>query len=306
MLNFFKNKKNKFSFYGNCQLDNICNQLNASDDFRNLYEYVPVKAVYLLEKDDLKSIKEAFSKVDVLIYQGVGTNFKNGPEFASDNILTFLKKDCKKILIPSLFFNAYFPDFHEIVVNDYGVLTTPLMGSFHDLNIVYAYIKKLKCSDFAKIYSNENYYDKIYCHKLLTNALNSLQEREVDNNVDIRISDFIRENYDKQKLFNCQNHPKPPIIQYVIDNIILRLGLDIKVEVKKSCLDVLECPVHPSIYKNLNLKFEYKFEFLTSKGIINNYETITELFYDEYKKIDNDILRKGLVDWYPINDKMSL
>ena len=294
MINLFKKKKIRYSFYGNCQLDNICSQLNASEKFNNLYEYVPVKAVYLLQKNDLTNIKKAFSDIDVLFYQGVGQNFKNGSEFSSDNILTYLKKDCKKILISSLFFNVYFPDFHEIIIKDRGVLTTPLMGSFHDLNILNAYVNNISSSEFANIYTNKNYYDKKYCQKLLLDSYKSLQERENKNNVDIRISDFIHENLNKQKLFNCSNHPKPPVIQYVIDNILHQLDLHFEIKAIKSSLDLLESPTHPSIHQNLGLGYEHKLEFLTSKGTIDNYKKITELFYEEYRKINKNILKKAL------------
>lgn len=295
MFSLFQKKKIKYSFYGNCQLDSICCQLNESKDFSLMYEYIPVNAVHLLEKDDLKILKKIYSNIDILFYQGVGKNFKNGPEFASDNVLTFLKKDCKKILISSLFFNAYFPDFHEIAIDGYGILLTPLMGSYHDLNILHAYVNNIKSGDFAKIYSGKDYYNKSYCKDLLTRSFTSLEEREADNNVDIKISGFIRDNYNIQKLFNCQNHPKPPVIQYVIDNILLRLGINIKVKARKSDLDFIESPVHPSIYKNLNLRFKNEIEYLTSKGNINDFKTIIELFYEEYRKIDIDILRKGLI-----------
>jgi hypothetical protein len=299
------NRKKKYSFYGNCQLDNICNQLNESNQFKQYYEYVPVKAVYLLDKNDLKGIENAFSDIDILFYQGVGSNFKNGPEFASDNVLTFLKKDCKKILIPSLFFNAYFPDFHEVAVEEYGVITTQLMGSFHDTNILGAYVNNMSVNSFFKLYTDENYYDRKYCLDLLNNAFNNLEERETNNRVDIKISKFLRENYSKQKLFNCQNHPKPPLFQYVVDEIIRTLGHNVKVNITKSNLDSIESAVHPSIHKNLNLDFENKIEFLTSRGTITDYKTIIELFYEEYRKIDIKILKKAIIDTDYVNKKIA-
>jgi len=294
MFNFLKKRKFKFSFYGNCQLDAICDQLNASEEFTRLYEYVPIKPVHLLVKDDLKNIEKDFSQIDLLIYQEVGSNFKNGSDFASNHVLTFLKKNSQKICIPSLFFNVYFPDFHEIITNDHVPLVTPLMGAYHDLNIALAYVHGFKSGDFVKIYNNKNFYDKTYCQKLLDNALKSLEERKINNRVDIRISDFIRKNYQKQKLFNSQNHPKPALIQYVIDNIVLKLDLNFGIQAKENKLDILESPVHPSIYKNLNLKFLNKIDFLTFKGIVSGYKNITELFYNEYKKIDKTVLRNSL------------
>lgn len=294
MLNFLKKRKLKYSFYGNCQIDAICDQLNASEEFTRLYEYVPIKPVHLLVKDDLKNIEKDFSQIDLLIYQEVGSNFKNGPDFASNHVLTFLKKNSQKICIPSLFFNAYFPDFHEIITNDQGPLITPLMGAYHDLNIALAYVYGFKSGDFVKMYNNKNFYDKKYCQKLLDNAIFSLEEREINNRVDVRISDFIRKNYQKQKLFNSQNHPKPVLLQYVIDNMILKLGLNFQIHVKETKLDILESPVHPSIYQNLNLKFINKMDFLTFKGIVSGYKNITELFYEEYKKIDKTVLLNSL------------
>ncbi len=294
MFNFLKKRKLKFSFYGNCQLDAICDQLSASNDFSKLYEYIPAKPVHMLAKGDLQTIKTDFSQIDLLIYQEVGNNFKNGSEFSSSHVLSFLKRNCQKICIPSIFFNAYFPDFHEIIIKNRGPLITPLMGAYHDLNILFAYVHGFKSGDFVKIYNNKNFYDKTYCQKLFNDALKSLQEREINNQVDICISDFICENYQKKKLFNSQNHPKPVLIQYVIDNILLKLGLNFRIQVKKGKLDILESPVHPSIYHNLNLKFNNQLDFLTFKGVINGYQAITELFYDEYKQIDEAVLRNSV------------
>lgn len=296
MLNFLKKRKQKFSFYGNCQLDAICDELNASKDFNSIYEYVPNRPVHLLMKDDLKNIEKEFREIDLLIFQEVGSNFKNGPDFASNHVLNFLKKKCRTICLPSLFFNAYFPDFHEIITNDQSPLTTPLMGTYHDLNILFAYVHGFKSDDFVKIYNNKNFYEKAYCQNLLDSSFKALEEREISNRVDIRISDFIRKNYQKQKLFNSQNHPKPVLLQYVIDSIMLKLNLNFKIHVKETKLDILESPVHPSIYHNLNLEFKNKSNFLTFKGIISGYKNITDLFYEEYKKIDKIVLRRSLVE----------
>ncbi len=104
MFNFLKKRKLKFSFYGNCQLDAICDQLSASNDFSKLYEYIPAKPVHMLAKGDLQTIKTDFSQIDLLIYQEVGNNFKNGSEFSSSHVLSFLKRNCQKICIPSIFF----------------------------------------------------------------------------------------------------------------------------------------------------------------------------------------------------------
>lgn len=295
MFNIFKKRRLKYSFYGNCQLENICRLLNNSKQFSEIYEYIPVKAVHELGKPDLEKVMESFKKIDLLLYQSVSPSFKNGPEFASDNIIKYLKSTCKKILIPSLFFNPYFPDFHEVSINEYGLLTTNFLCNYQDLNILYGFVNNIPEAKLYKIYSNINFYEKQFCQDTLSNAFLSLRERETSNNVDIIISDFIEQNFKKFKLFNSQNHPKPILIQYVIDKIIHLLDLNISITATKTVLDGLEYHIHPSIYKNLELTFDNKIEFITLAGSINNYKRIIELYYLAYQNIDIKYLKQAFV-----------
>lgn len=296
MFNIFKKRRLKYSFYGNCQLENICRLLNNSKQFRGIYEYIPVKAVHELEKLDLKIVTKSFKEIDLLLYQAVSPSFKNGPEFASDNIIQYLKPSCKKILIPSLFFNPYFPDFHEVNIDKYGLLTTSFLCNYQDLNILYGFINNISETKLYKIYSNINFYEKPFCQETLSNAFLSMREREASNNVDIKISDFIEQNFKKFKLFNSQNHPKPIIMQYVIDKIIHLLGLEISITATKTLLDGLEYHIHPSIHKNLELTFDNKIEFITLAGNIDNYRRIIHLFYLAYQNIDINYLKQAFAN----------
>ena len=293
MLNPFNKRKTKFSFYGNCQLDCICEILSKSPEFLETYEYMPVKAVYLLENKDLLDVQNVFKEINLLLYQAVSPTFKNGPEFGSDSVLKFTDGKCSRIQIPSLFFNAYFPDFHEVAVEGYGEIRTSFIGGYHDMNIMYGFVKGLTVDRLLKVYLESNFYDNEFCQGNLSKAFEGLRERETTNGVDVPISAFIEKYYKIVKLFNCQNHPKPILLQFVINNILSILKFDNSVVATKTIMDGIEYPVHPNIYKNLGLKFDNRTEFITGLGPIDNYKKMVELYYDDYKKIDIGVLRKA-------------
>ncbi len=293
MFNLFTRKKLKFSYYGNCQIQNISNILNNSKEFCEKYEFVPTQPVHLLKDADLETISESFKDLDLLLYQNVSTSFKNGAQFASSNILKLLKQNCKAIQIPSLFFNAYFPDIHEVIIEGYGAVNTPFMDNYHDLNILFGYVNGYSVKETLKIYLDENYYEKSFCQKTLENSFERLKAHEVANKVDIAISDFIEANYKKLKLFNSLNHPKQVTLQYILDNILRLIKFKIKVPAIRTSLDNFEFPIHPNVYKNLDLNFENKIEFINGDKVIESYQEFIASFYEEYKKFDIELLKKG-------------
>ncbi|MCD8000738.1 MAG: hypothetical protein LUH21_26330 [Clostridiales bacterium] len=83
--------------------------------------------------------------------------------------------------------------------------------------------------------------------------------REID--WDIKISRFIKTNYNKIQLFYDPNHPTNELIYYITSNLFSILSLD-EVDLKRFNilkLDSYEMPIYSAVKRGLNLNYTYKY-----------------------------------------------
>ena len=175
--------------YGNCQkglLHNYLTKTDFSKYFQIIYTF-PVQC-----KNNKNLSYEVLSSLDLIIYQNVSNTF--GYEFSSEYILSLLKPTCEKILFPSLYFNAYWPQhISQPVKCKLSDIGTTLGGLFPygDNNIINLMKSGMSLENIIKTLSDENFYSEKDVMSIVDASFNELKKREYESNVDIKASEYI-------------------------------------------------------------------------------------------------------------------
>jgi hypothetical protein len=280
--------KKKFTIYGNCQARVLAEILLTSNSFSQKYKYIPLKAVHEMTKDDIPTLRKILKKSDLIIYQIINESFKGGEVFATSNVLNFRKVKSALISFLSLYFNAYFPHFAELLIPNKKTVKTKINNTYHDYNILYGYLNNIKIQALSELlYNSRSFYAPSFVSDSFNNAINSLKIREENGNIDIRISDYINKNYKLKKLFHTHNHPNIEILLQIANQIHKILKIDnFEYNSPVNNLDQIDYPVYKCIKMNLSNDFNESLTFKTIEGIIEDPQKIIKTYYDTYSLYD--------------------
>lgn len=267
--------------FGNCQRNAIIRYLMQSKSFKENYAIINTPAVHMCSRDGLS--KEAVSACDLFIYQKVGEGY--GKYLSTNHILSGLKDSCKKISIPNTFFKGYHPEF----INNPVPRPNPRYGvhpggkfPYGDKNIIKLLNNGKSKKEIIKALSEEGFYSYAFLKKNLEDTLNELAAREED--LDVKVTDFIRNNYRDKYLFYTVNHPGDYVSRFVSMAILKMLSFP-EIEISAATVNFfgghLHVPIYPSVIKNLQLSFIsrdhcYSFYYCVDKRLITFEEYISE------------------------------
>jgi hypothetical protein len=245
----------KIFIFANCQgqgIKNVLDYLNIDNfviNFIHNYEYIHDKYMSI-------QIIELLKNCDILIYQPFSE--KNNEVYNIENYKKYMKDNSINISFPNIYFNAAVPfGIYSSVPNEFKfynheiILNLKLQGKTLD-DIYYMYDNNL---------INFNYEERF------NYSINYLYERE--KYLDIKITDFIRNNIKKYELFYTHydkfdfiffNHPSITLIIECVKQILKILNIDKTIENYNG-------PIHPGGYQivsNYDLNY-YNFEWCTSK-----------------------------------------
>lgn len=280
---------------GNCVTGVIPSFLATSSEFTERYEIIPVKPVFVIKSSqDVEEFRDTVSQCDVLVTQPIsGEKYKNmGIDTAS--IKNILKSNARFFAVPTPYFTGYFPEqfyLHDANGNLVGECEG-LPAPYHNKVILYGYIHKM---------SAEQTYDMLYgeksCEnpeKILKDTITELQNRE--KSTSFPISDFIIQNFQKQRLFWTINHPTNALICYISEQIANVLSKDdnqkyIIKNIEKEFLNDWVTPILPSVEKKL--KLEITDSWYNTKYTID-FIKATYAYYDKHPELVS--LNKHIVD----------
>lgn len=278
----------KCIIYGNCQRGLLERYLLKSN-FVKYYQIIPTVPVQCKNKQNLDA--EILSSVDLIIYQNVSDTF--GHEFSSQAILSQLKPSCEKILFPSMYFNAYWPQAtKQPVVRRLRDLNTTPGGLFPhgDSNIIRLMQSGTSLEKIINIVSDEDFYSESDVMESINKSFYELNKREKENNVDIAVSDYIYNNLKNRYLMHTINHPTCFVGVYVVRQILDILGIEhedfesqyMTNEHRLSTLTKydFELPIYPSVIRWLNLSFvdkNYRYKFYYENRL--SFERYVDYYY---------------------------
>lgn len=217
----------KFSVIANCQSGPMANLLMT---LAPSLEWKRVKAIHLLQSNEVKEFDHAISDADYIFHQPIGSKFK---EFSIEAIKTRFPSKLF-ISFPSLYFKGYCPWLMYLRNPKGGTLKGPI-GDYHDERIV---------SNFIKGLSIKETIDDLCSHKVEDTFFNiqfaNLESRE--SKLDAQSSEYIKTNFKSRKLFYVFNHPANDVMIHIALQLLskIQIGIDqSSIEVAKSRSDYL-------------------------------------------------------------------
>lgn len=275
MIKFWRQKKKKIFIQANCQGQSIKFLLNKYDRFKEQFEVLNIKPVHLWTKSDEVDIFSKINACDIFIHQPISENFK---EFSSENLKEKLKRNCKIISFPVLYFTGYNPETFYFKNTDTDLMS---FTNYHDANILQLYTEGKTIQEVYSILMDEQFYTNEYIEQNVRETLTELRFRE--KNLDIKIAEFIANNYKNKRLFWSMNHPTNDLIFLVVDQILEFLMVPKLTEQEKNLPNQLlgrtRLFIYPSLTKFLN--FSVSEECLIELEAMKFQQTI-EKYYEVY------------------------
>jgi hypothetical protein len=270
----------KFIVYANCQSYALAQTLLENIEFSSTYEWVPIPPVQNLKEINIPEVTSKVKSTDLFIYQPIAKSHNRPKELSSKFLIRFVKPKANIISFPSIYFDGYFPHLSTFK----GYVST--LNLVHDYFIAYACSIGISEEETFELVQDQKLYPEKLSIKLAEKSLKRLKDRESYFNIDITISEFIRENYQRIKLFNQFNHPKRAVFKYIAESIMQKLGIASHFidEEGPSHLDKIMTPIYRSTHKNLKLEFEEDFECyngLNAKG--ESQKVVISEFFKFYK-----------------------
>lgn len=282
----------KYTVYGNCQARILPSVLNSSKIFKSHFEYVNVKAVHTMTPKDLEYyIDEVLPQLDLFIFQPVSEKYNNDVRYSTNYLSSKLKHNAISISFPSCYFSGYNPEIkHTKLIRD-GVNKDEF--DYHDKNIM-KYFLSVDIPQPQDFIFSDYFCSEDVSLKAVKESLSELEKRELSifgsqKEIDIKISKFIRDNYQTERLFHTVNHPSKTLFIYLGEAILSFLGIEDKITFNKDPLEHTIYPIYHSHYKNLKLKFynpsEYKIENQDYQPT-----SIVQKYMDYYSQIPREII----------------
>ena len=290
----------KMSIIGNCQSKALSTFLLSNNIFNNMYEYIEVKPIYLMNDNELNYFYTyTILELDLIIIQPINEDFNENIKYSTKTILNNTKKNCISILIPSLYFDFYHP-YLCYLNRDSGKIQDPI--DYHDKTLIKLYLAYKECTNeqiiekYMNIFNNEIFINNLMINDKLTLALQNIEKREhnfkdyiVNNTFCIYSYDFIKNNYKEKLLFYSINHPSKYVFSYLTDEILKYLNIDIKDYPNDlDPFNTLIIPIYIFLKKSLNFDITQYNKMINDKSLYNKY-------IDVYRNTSDNILSKNII-----------
>lgn len=157
-------------------------------------------------------------KCDIFIYQPVNESYGI---YSSNNLIKYLNNNCIKIGIPFVYIDSFFPLIKKNLAHSIDG------GNISDDNTI---LNKDVILNLKKTYTNKEIIELYYKNKIDFNYeirfienINRMREKEKECNV--KITDFILENYKKQKLMYLHHHPNKKVLDHIAIQVFNLLNI---------------------------------------------------------------------------------
>ena len=226
-MNIHKMNNHKIGIYANCQgtigLKYYLKILFPESLFYDMMNYDYIKHNRELDYDLLKEL-------NIFIYQPLDKKhgiYSTSTEI-NGSIINNLNKNCIKIAFPYIYNDALWPltlkEWDSKAVPDEKNIHGKGINGYHNSEIILEklYIDNKSKSDIKHLFL-EKKIDFKFEERFKKTMLILKEKEEI---CDIKVSDYILENYRKEKLFLTKNHPTSCIFKVMIEQILEILNIE--------------------------------------------------------------------------------
>lgn len=257
-INYKWIKKKMVLLHGNCHMTVIQDYLESSKKFLSEYAIYPNPLIYENKSGKIADI--VIKNCDIWIHEDIREDNAFG-YFLSD---TYIRKKWtstggkkREIIIPNLFGfgKAFFPQTTWNSKNE-------AISNMHDANGMFPHGDTIidKCAkkgmlvdEIISFCESNLVLDERMIIDNFENCMMRIRERE--KVWDVKIYDFIMNNYKKVKLFYDDGHPTNIILEKISIDILQKLGI-IENIYSNIMLDAHENPIYPMVKRCLELEWD--------------------------------------------------
>lgn len=233
----------------NCHGEFYKRFLYQSESFSEEYIIWNVPALHMQRES---CISEELLKVcDLFIHQDIRPDNQIGYKFSDEYILPLLKRECRTIVVPNMVGMGKW-NFPTAVSKEYRYGTWAMFCRDTILDDAYSKYKNVK--DIKKHVASPDIYPEEKVRELFEGCINRLIERE--KNWDVKISDYILENYQTEKLFYDYDHASDSVMQEIGRRLCEKLGIRDITEKLVYPLNWEESFTFPYVKKALGIRYE--------------------------------------------------
>ncbi|WP_026526301.1 WcbI family polysaccharide biosynthesis putative acetyltransferase [Butyrivibrio sp. VCD2006] len=273
-------------FYGVCHLRAIKEALMTSKVFSDSYEAFFVANYFTLSAYDVKRLEYLSKNCKLFIY---GQSMDARDYRMNQTLMVNLGKNVTVLAVPVIAFGTYFSQIkrpfnrmNRFAVKCEGYDYTPF--SYEDSFINQCIDEGLSTTDIIRKVTDENVYDRDKTVELFTQELKRIKFQE--STTDISISDYIKDNYQKIRLFRNEAHMENEVVYQYASQILHKIGMPVSFDIQSdSFFFCSQHLIYPCAAEALGLEWDVtkeKLSLYTYKGwrIVSFQEYLME--YIEY------------------------
>lgn len=274
-------KKKMAVMHGNCHMYAIKQYMAASVDFNQEYGFYPFPLIYEIPREF--DYRDVLYHCDLFLHQSIRKRNCYGEEYSSDNLLQYVSDKCQVVSVPNLYGmpKCFFPQMDMSKREEYQGGFQFIAG--HDKNIQKWIEEKVSLQKIKDLIKNRGgVYKKKDILILWDEFKNKLITREKE--WDIKISDFIFENFREEKLFYDTNHISDFLVRELASRILKFIGYTENPNYNGFSLDQWETYIYKDVVDALGLQFNQnemrrgRPETLLDHGVICGEEYIENLY----------------------------
>jgi hypothetical protein len=214
-ISFSKGKKT-ILFLGNCQARPISRLVEMNSSFTADYNLIKVfPAIHDMSIELQTYIRdEILPRTNLLITQNVLND--TFPLKTSS-----CRQVCNTLVFPTCYFDGYFPDAIYLKKGGLTLRQTPITD-YHSSYVLHCFIQGLSVEECTQNLISGSWVGQGYPEKV-SSIWASLYKRE--EQWDIKVIDYLHDNYRKRRLFHTLNHPTAEVLCFIANGIFKELGL---------------------------------------------------------------------------------
>jgi hypothetical protein len=268
---------------GICQLDAIYKILKVNTIFTSIYTEIINYTIFTVTEEEMENIlNNIVPTCDLILSQPVSENYRGNNIFSTSMLRSKIKSGAKHLVIPNCYFTGYDPIPFQTTDESGNIIHIDNISYYPSICI--QSLLNNDCINCCIDWCNLDVYNSTELNNNYNKTINELKIREekvFDNNfgTDIKISDYIEQNYKDVFLFHTYNHPTNVLLFELVRRLFRILGLleiEIGFKITNELLGINSIPPCPSVYTKMDMKFTYpKFiinsNVLTTKGAMDKF-----------------------------------
>lgn len=240
--------------YGNCHASFIKIRLEECKAFSDQYAFYPLPPVQMLDINILND--NLLKNIDLFLYQDIRDENKYGVEYGVSNIISRISSKCKMVCFPNLYGlpECLFPQLSPSYFQGIDRRLFP----YKDKNIE-QWMKEGKTkNEIVSFIQDGGVYRKEKILMMWDKFCEKISKRE--ENWDVKIADFVFENYQKRRIFYDKWHPTEELLTEIARRILLYMNIPADEFVKRRVFfDNYESFIYKDVRDALGIDFREKY-----------------------------------------------